>query len=115
MLNIKFGPELLIVLPLALGLDLAGFILLCAGIPDMGVILVIGTIFINSWLLLRGKKPSDNKANQKFKLIKKLFTGKFSKFLTPFIIEVIPYVSGAMFTWTLVVIMNLLEDDTPAE
>jgi hypothetical protein len=111
MLNIKFGPELLIMLPLAIGLDLAGFILLFAGIPDMGIIVAIGTIFINSWLLLRGKKSGNN--NGKLKFLKKIFTGKISKFITPFIIEMIPYVSGAMFTWTLVVIMNLLEDDAP--
>jgi len=42
-------------------------------------------------------------------IIRKLFTGRYLKFLTPFVNEIIPYWGTIMPSWTLSVYFNLSE------
>ncbi|HNY36236.1 MAG TPA: hypothetical protein PLD14_00930 [Candidatus Pacearchaeota archaeon] len=110
MFNIKFTPETFFMLPFALMLDLIGIILIFFGLDDFGITDIIGIAFINTWLLLRGKKAL-HKQGKKGAIngIKNAFTGKTSKFFTASILELIPYL-GCLPFWTLSVLYNLEEE-----
>lgn len=109
MLNIKFTPEAFFMVPLALMLDLTGVILLCFGWDDFGATDAVGILFINTWLLLRGKKTLSRQGkNGATNKIKKIFTGKTTKFVVPTLGELIPYL-GALPFWTISVLLNLEE------
>jgi hypothetical protein len=113
MFNIKFTPEAFFMLPFAAMLDLSGIILICFGLDDFGMTDATGIVFINAWLLLRGKKVDGDAKSQGKKgainNIKKFFTGKQTKFLAGFV-ELIPYLGSILPMWTLTVIFNLTED-----
>lgn len=110
MFNIKFTPETFFMLPIALGLDLIGIILVCFGLDDFGITDIIGIGFINTWLLLRGKKALHSQGKKgAMSSIKKAFTGKSSKFFTASILELVPYL-GCLPFWTLSVLFNLEEE-----
>jgi hypothetical protein len=110
MFNIKFTPESFFMLPFAIGLDLIGIILICFALDDFGIVDMMGIIFINAWLLLRGKKGFEAKGKKgAINSIKGAFTGKTSKFFVPSFAELIPYV-GALPFWTISVILNLSEE-----
>lgn len=109
MFNIKFTPEAFFMLPLAIGLDLIGVILLCVGGDDLGMVDAIGIVFINGWLLLRGKKNTNTQGKGGMNNIKKVFTGKTTKFVVPTFGELIPYIGSLPF-WTLTVFFNLTEE-----
>lgn len=111
MFKIPFTAEAFFMLPLAIGLDLAGLILLCFGLDDFGLTDIIGIIFINGWLLMRGRKganPGDKKGliNKFVKLLKEDPT----RYVVPSIAELIPYL-GALPFWTIVVLINLRENE----
>ncbi|MDD5098395.1 MAG: hypothetical protein PHD31_01600 [Candidatus Pacebacteria bacterium] len=109
MLHIKFSPEALFMLPFAIGLDLVGIILICFGLDDFGITDILGIMFINVWLLMRGKKPvSSQRKKGVTNNLKKAFTHKWGKFALPTFTELIPYV-GALPMWTLSVLSNLDE------
>ena len=110
MFNIKLTPETITILPLAIGLDLVGIILICFGLDDFGTTDIIGIVFINSWLLFRGSRGVDvEKRNGTKGKIKKVFKGKTSKFVVPSFLELIPYI-GALPCWTLSVLFNLSDE-----
>ena len=112
MFNIKFTPEAFFMLPFAVMLDLSGIILICFALDDFGITDAIGIVFINAWLLLRGKKSGDNQGQGKkgaMQNIKKFFTGKQTKFLSGFV-ELVPYLGSILPMWTLTVFFNLTED-----
>lgn len=110
MFNIKFSPEAFFMLPFALGLDSIGILLVCFGLDDFGITDIIGIVFINAWLLLRGKKRIESQ-NKKGAMsdIKKVFTGKTSKFVIPSVAELVPYLGSLPF-WTISVLLNLSEE-----
>jgi len=101
----KFSPETLLMLPLAVGIDLVSIILICFGLDDFGLLDIIGIVFIGGWLFFRKGKIVEKKKG----FLKRIFTGKFSKFLTPIFGEGIPYL-GILPFWTLSVYYNLLEE-----
>jgi hypothetical protein len=113
MFNIKFSPEAFFMLPFAVMLDLSGVILILFGLDDFGMTDAIGIVFINMWLLMRGKKVDGDAQNQGKKgamnNIKKFFTGRETKFLAGFG-ELVPYVGSILPLWTLTVFLNLTED-----
>jgi hypothetical protein len=110
MFNLKFTPELFFMLPFALILDLSGILLICFGLDDFGILDAIGIVFINLWLLLRGKKFVENTGRgSALSNLKNFFTAKETKFLTGFI-EMVPYLGSILPLWTLTVLFNLTED-----
>lgn len=68
----------------------------------------IGTVFIGSWLFFQSGKvvvPERIKKGPE-SLIRKLFRGKYKRFLTPILGEVTPFV-GVFPFWTLAVYFEL--------
>lgn len=115
MFNLKFSPELIFMLPFALALDVAG-LLIASGIgDDYGMVDIIGIVFIFSWLIIRGKKrPSLQGKKGPMGFLRKIFTGKWSKFITPAIGELTPVVGSVGFFWTASVLFTLTEaEDEP--
>jgi len=107
-------PEGVIMMGLAITLDLVGLIINLCALDDLGMLDIVGIVIICGWMLFRsrGKQVTASaKAQQQAqKWITKLFQGKWSKFLTPIIGEVIPYV-GALPCWTLAVFFEITEND----
>lgn len=103
-----FGPEAVIMLPIAVLLDVLG---LLEFIPIVGNIIsliadLIGVIFIGGWLFFRsGTIQATPKAAARFQK-----TARVVKWLRPlaFIGEFIPYV-GILPLWTLLVFFELQE------
>ena len=104
--NIKFSPESLAMLVLAVGIDMAGIVLLLCALDDFGLLDTVGIIFINSWLLIRGEKSMGQGKKGKMKQLKSLFTNKYLKFALPTFTELVPYL-GALPMWTITVLCNL--------
>jgi len=98
-------------LPLAVGLDVVGIILLCLGLDDFGMTDAIGIVFINMWLILRNKKPRNEQGRKgAIDSVRKVFTGKTTKFTVPMFGELIPYL-GVLPFWTLSVLFNLSDTE----
>jgi len=111
MLGLKFTPETFFMLPFAILLDIVGVIIFCFYLDDFGITDMIGIAIINSWLILRNKKPR-NESGKKGAIqdLRKIFTGKQSKFITPVLGEIIPYL-GVLPFWTLSVYFNLTDTE----
>ncbi len=101
-----------IILPLAIILDITGAILLCVGLDDFFLTDIIGIIFIGGWMLFRSGKvietPKRGGGLFRMDFLRKLFRGKYKRFLTPFIGEIILYL-GALPFWSLAVYFELTE------
>ena len=99
-----FSPEGVIMMTVAVILDLVGIILLLFALDDFFITDIIGIIFISGWMYLRSSTMAvpEKMQERTQKGLAKLFRGKWKKFLTPIIGEVIPYV-GALPCWTLAV------------
>ena len=104
-------PETIIMLPWAVMLDAIPWLLLLFGLDDFGILDFVGAITIGLWLLLRKGKTSGlrDKGRGPTGIIRRLFTGRYLKFLTPFVNEIIPYWGTIMPSWTLSVYFNLTE------
>jgi len=110
MFGIKFTPESFIMIPLAVGLDLVGIILVCFGLDDFGMTDMIGIATIDLWLIIRNKKQKKQGGKGVINNLRKLFTGDLTKIATPTLGEIIPYV-GALPFWTLSVLFNLTDTE----
>lgn len=101
--------EGVIMLPLAVFFDLISIILLIFALDDFGILDIFATILFCGWMFSRSQTiAAPQRISQKAEgTIKKVFRGKWSKFLTPIIGEVIPYV-GALPFWTLAVYYELM-------
>ena len=103
-------PETIIMLPWAVMLDATPWLLLLFGLDDFGILDFVGAITIGLWLFLRkGKARGLRGRKSATGIIRKLFTGRYLKFLTPFLNEIIPYWGTIMPSWTLSVYFNLSE------
>lgn len=112
MFNLKFSPELIFMLPLALILDIIGLLITCCGLDDFGIVDIVGMMFIFTWLIIRGHKPpSMNSGKGIMGLLRKIFTNKYSKFITPAIGEMTPVLGGIGFFWTASVLFTLSEPE----
>lgn len=109
MFDFKFTPEAFFMLPVALFLDLCGLIIVIFALDDLGLLDVAGIVIFFPWLILRGERPPSLSGRKSFGKIKKLFKGKYLKFLIPFIGEVTPWLGGIGFFWTFTVLANLEE------
>ena len=107
------GPGI-VMLILAIILDIIGVIcfvlnifFVIGEIPSL-ISDIIGMIFIGGWMFFRsGKVGIPERAKKRPEnLIRKLFRGKYKKFLTPVVGEVAPFV-GALPFWTLSVYFEL--------
>lgn len=101
----KFTPETFLMLPLAIGIDLVSIILVCFGLDDFGILDIFGTAFIGGWLFFRKGKIPERKGS----FLRRIFTGKMSKFLVPIFGEIIPYL-GVLPFWSLSVYFNLTQE-----
>lgn len=110
MFNLKFTPEAFFIVPPALLLDLCGLGLVIFGLDDLGILDITGVIIFFPWLLIRGKKLPSLSGSKNSKKIKKFFTNKNVRFLTPLIGEVTPWLGGIGFFWTMTVLSNLEEE-----
>jgi hypothetical protein len=108
MFNIKLTPATIFMLPLAVGLDVAGILLLCFGLDDFGITDAIGIVFIDTWLFFQGSRTvKGNRGLSGF--FQKAFKGNVAKYVTPTTLEMIPYV-GALPMWTISILYNLSQD-----
>jgi hypothetical protein len=104
MFNIKLTPATIFMLPLAISLDIAGVLFLAVG-WDLGVIGVVGSIFIDTWLFFQGSSPAkESRGITGF--FKKLLRGNITKYLVPTIFELLPGIEALPF-FTLSVLANL--------
>jgi len=99
MLNLKFSPETVIMLPVAVFLDLIGIVLVCFGLDDFGTLDVVSTVIIGGWMLFR-KGQMVNIGAQKKQLI---------RFLAGMGIEITPYL-GALPAVTVITLLTLSEN-----
>ncbi len=94
-------------------LDLAGLFLLCFGLDDFGIIDIAGIFLIGGWMYSRSGTISMPERAQKRARgwLRKLFRGKgkWKRYLTPFIGEIVPYLGGIAFCWTLAVYYELTD------
>jgi len=89
-------------LPVAVGLDLASLFFLLFGLDDFGILDFVAIVVIGSWLFFKkGKAPSKRKS-----FMRRIFSGRTSRFLVPIFGEIIPYL-GLLPFWTLSVYYNL--------
>lgn len=96
-----FSPEAVIMMLLAIILDLTGFIILCFGLDDVGILDVIGLILIGGWMLSRSGQITVTKGAKKA-------GGKIFKRLgISFVGELIPYFGNVAPCWTLAVYFQL--------
>lgn len=106
-----FGPEGILMMLAAGILDLTGLVLLCFGLDDFGVADIIGIFLIGGWMYSRtGVISMPERAQKRARgWLRKLFRGKWKRYLTPFIGEIIPYLGGIAFCWTLAVYYELTD------
>ncbi|MFA5228337.1 MAG: hypothetical protein WC446_01075 [Candidatus Paceibacterota bacterium] len=107
--NLKLTPEAFVMIPIALILDLAGLAIVIFLLDDLGIIDLIGVCIFFPWLIIRGHRPPSLSGRKSFAKIKKLFKGKYLKFLLPLFGEVTPWLGGLGFFWTMTVFCNLEE------
>ena len=111
-LGALFGPEGTVMLSGAILLDLAGVACLLFSADALSPIVdIIGIIFIGGWLYFRkGFVPVPERTKRKIKtgFIRRLFRGKWKRYLTPFIGELAP-IAGALPVWTFAVYYELTE------
>lgn len=96
----KFTPEAILLLPIAVGIDLASVFLLILDFDDFGILDVLGILVIGTWLFFK-KEEIKRKG-----FLRRIFTGRTTKFLVPIFGEIIPYL-GILPFWTLSVWYNL--------
>jgi len=110
-INLKFNPETLVMLSLAIVIDSVPIILIFFGIPDLGLMSMIGDAVIMPWMVLRNKKPKSGQSGKGLlSMIRGSFTGNITKFAIPIIGEAIPYVD-ILPLWTLSVLFNLIDTE----
>lgn len=108
----KFTPEFLILF-LAFLIDLAGVVIILFGADDLGMLDTVGICSIGLWQIFKTGKitaPSVKKGS----FLRKMFTGKWSRFFVTWGGELIPYV-GALPFWTLAVYFQLVSQDEKRE
>jgi len=105
--NVKFSPESLAMLVLAVGIDVIGLILLLCALDDFGLLDIVGIIFINSWLIMKGRAKVETKKGGVVGFLKKQFTHPWKKFALPTLTELVPYLGSFLFMWTITVLCNL--------
>jgi len=105
----KLTPESILILPLAVFIDIIGIILVLFGADDFGILDIVGICTIGSWQLFKAGKISAPKV-KKGGFLKKIFTGKWSRFFVTWGGEIIPYVGWLPF-WTSAVYFQLIQQD----
>lgn len=103
----KSTPESIMILPLAVLIDLAGIVIVLFGADDFGILDTIGIFTIGAWQVFKTGKISVPGA-RKGGFLKKIFTGKWSKFFVTWGGELIPYVGWLPF-WTWAVYYQLIQ------
>ena len=113
----SFLMEAIIIFPIAIVLDLVGFMLLFFLLDDFWILDIIGLVIIGSWMLFRRghvtlpKKTAEKiekKALEQFTKTTKKTGKKFLKrFGLAFLGEIIPYIGGIAPCWTLAVFFEL--------
>lgn len=106
-------PETVMILPLAFFIDLIGVIIVLFGLDDLGLLDTVGILTIGAWQLFKAGKISAPKV-KKGSFLRKLFTGKWSRFLVTWGGELIPYVGWLPF-WTLAVYHQLMQQGDQEE
>jgi hypothetical protein len=109
-------PEGIIMMGLAVTLDVVGLVINLCALDDCGILDIVGIVIICGWMLFRSQGKSVTATGKTKKqaenFLKKIFTGKNSKFITPIVGEIIPYV-GALPCWTLAVFFEVTEIEVP--
>lgn len=100
-------PEIVILI-WAIIIDISNIVVVCFGLDDFCLIDIIGMCTISLWSVVRSQTfVTPQKLQSKGQnFVRKLFTGKWGKFLTPIVGEVIPYV-GVGPWWSLAVYYQL--------
>jgi len=112
-----FLMEAIIIFPVAILLDLIGFMLLFFLLDDFWILDIIGLVVIGSWMLFRqghvtipkktAKKIEKKALEQLTKTTKKTEKKFLKRFGLAFLGEIIPYIGGIAPCWTLAVFFEL--------
>lgn len=95
-LSLKASPEVIILLPLAIMGDVSGFILLCFGLDDFGLIdAVLDPIFV-IWIMIKKKDPT-------------VFKKIIFRLLGYGTLEALPYVGDLFPGYTLLVVQTIMD------
>jgi hypothetical protein len=89
-------PEVIILLPIAIMADVSGFILLCFGLDDFGILDLICDPLFTVWILIRKKDPT-------------VFKKILFRLLGMEAVEITPYLGDIFPGYTLLVIMTIMD------
>jgi hypothetical protein len=95
------SPIGLIAVSIAAIVDIIGLVILCFGLDDLGIMDIIGLIFVGSLMLVSSGSITSTSGAQK--TAKKIGTKIFKRLGLSFLGELIPYFGGAAPCWTLAV------------
>ena len=95
------SPAGIIMLIAAVLIDLAGLIILCFGVDDLGILDVLGLVFIGGLMFIQSGEITGTKGAKK--ALKKTGGKVLKRIGLSFLGEVIPYFGGLAPCWTLAV------------
>ncbi|MDD5569218.1 MAG: hypothetical protein PHG23_02285 [Candidatus Pacebacteria bacterium] len=105
-LRLKFSPETVIMIPLAIGLDAIGYCLIAFGLDDFCLCDIIGMFFFGGWLAAKTGNGGGIKTGAQ-----KIYEKLWPRFFGAAAVELVPYVGSLVPTWVILVI-SVLNDQT---
>lgn len=105
----RLTPESLMILSLTAILDAIGLILFCYTLDDYGILDIVSICTVGAWSAFKaGRIPPSSK---KKGFVRRVFTGRMSRFIVTFGGEMIPYLGGAFCFLTLGAYHLLMQQD----
>lgn len=105
----KSTPESVLILPIAVFIDLIGVVLILFGLDDFGLLDSVGIAIIGTWQLFKAGRITAPPV-KKGGFLRKVFSGKWSKFFVTWGGEIIPYFGWLPF-WSWAVYFQLINQD----
>ncbi len=104
--SIEFSPEVLIMGTVAVTIDIIGFIVLFCTVDDFGLLDTIWLMVSTPWLIFRGGRAS-TKQGGVMGWVQGFFTGKWSRFLGPVGVGIVPWLGNLIPLRTLSFFFNV--------
>ncbi len=99
-----------IIMLLAAGMiDLIGFLIMCFGLDDLGIMDIIGLIFVGGLMYIHSGSITSGKKDKKTtkKTTKKVGGKIFKRLGLSFLVEIIPYLGSLVPSWTIAAYSHL--------
>jgi len=96
-----FSPAAVIMFLTAIVIDTAGFLIMCCGFDDLGILDIIGLIFVGGLMYLHSGQITPTKG------VKKISKKLFKRLGLSFLGEIIPYFGSLAPCWTIAVYFHL--------